>query len=240
MAYEVLGLGEQPFSVENPGHVLGLVDNLMRIRMAQDAQNRELNERSRLLQELQRYNLVPPRGAPQTFEDVGRNYRGAVSQGEGQYPIEQFAEPERKPQVSNLRQLADVIQGLKGLPTEYAGQIVSRLTGIPDQSQAQQEAIIKLRAALLAPDKEAALEQKYAQSEATQRYRDEQLNLARDRQSEQRFRRLQILSGALGQALDPAIKQSLSQMYLAELLSLTGEGGAEGKATGINVKWTKK
>ena len=232
-------LGGQNFTSDNPVQVLGLLDNLMRVKMAQDEQNRALTERSRVLEELQRYNIVPPRTAPQSFEELGRDYQGAVSGGEGEFPTLRPM-PAAKPQVSNLRQLADVIQGLKGLPSEYAGQIVSRLTGIPDQSQAQQEAIIKLRAALSAPEKEAAREQKSAQAEATQRYRDEQLNLAKDKQSEQRFRRVQILSQALGQTLDPALKQRLSQMYLSELLSLSGEAGAEDKGTGINAKWTKK
>ena len=232
-------LGGQNFTSDNPVQVLGLLDNLMRVKMAQDEQNRALTERSRVLEELQRYNIVPPRTAPQSFEELGRDYQGAVSGGEGEFPTLRPM-PAAKPQVSNLRQLADVIQGLKGLPSEYAGQIVSRLTGIPDQSQAQQEAIIKLRAALAAPEKEAAREQKTAQAEATERYRSEQLEIAKERITENRYKKLDIIGDRLDKTLDPVMKQYLSKLFFAELLSLSGEAGAEDKGTGINVKWTKK
>ena len=156
MAYDIT-LGGQTFAMDNPALVLGLLDNIAKVQKGQQDTKKQEEQHQKLLDTLAKYDISPPT-TNKSFEDVARNYRGAVSQGEGQYPEEVFEKP--RPQVRNLKQLTEIIQGLKGLPQEYAGSIISRLTGIADQSQQQLEAITKLRAALSQPSKEATLQQK--------------------------------------------------------------------------------
>src|SRR5574341_2392321 len=115
MPYDILGLGDRPFTVENPNAVLGLFDNLLRPRQAEEKINRELRERSRLLQSLQQFQLGGEEPAPSTFEDFATRYRGARSRGEGEYPEILLESAQDKHQFRNLRQLVDVDQRIKGL-----------------------------------------------------------------------------------------------------------------------------
>ena len=219
MAYDIT-LGGQQFSLDNPQVVLSLLDNLAKIQSAKADEKKKEEQHQKILDTLQKYDISPEKGK-QTFEDVARDYRGAVSQGEGQYPKEQFAQP--KAQVTNLRQLVDVIQGLKGLPQEYAGALISRLTGIPDQSQQQMEQMLKLRSALAAPEKEAALQQKKESAASLEDYRKQQLELQGQKLKEQKFNRVRVLSQALNTTINPDLKQQLGKMYLKEIMDLLGE-----------------
>lgn len=234
MAYDVT-LGGQNITVDNPNQIMGLLDNFLKIQMAQQLQQKQEGEKQSLLQTLQGYNLSPAEeGPPRTGEEVMSRYSGAVSKGEGQYPEEQFTAPTRKPQVTNLRQLVDVIQGLKGLPPEYASAIVGRLTGIADPSEAQNEQLLRLRESIRQPQQEEVLRLREEKQKATEKAGEEKLT----QQRELTLKRLKAT------ALSNIIKNSPS---LAERKSATEElmkllvgeesvgGGSQIKAT-----WTTK
>lgn len=200
-----------------------LISLIASLRQKQQARE----QHNQLINELSAYNLNEPAARPLTGEDVMRNYRGAVSQGEGAYPIEQFATPTTRPQVSNLGQLARVIQGIKGLPAEYSSALIGRLTGIEDPSLAQARELIKLRAAEAAPVKEASLKQKEAELERKKQL-DEVVGNIKQQQLEMRQQQISgLLVGGLGKLLEnsqlPADqRQALTQMMLKFYLDQLG------------------
>ena len=225
MAYDVT-LGGQNFTLDNPQVVLGLLDNLAKIQSAKADEKKKTEQHQKILDTLEKYNISDKdEGPAKSFEELGRRYRGTTGERDADgHPIPKF-ESERKPQVTNLRQLVDVIQGLKGLPQEYAGALISRLTGIPDQSEKQMEGMLKLRAALSAPEKEAAIEQKKSAQASLEDFRKQQLGLQADKLKEQKFGRIRVLSQALNTTLDPNLKQQLGKMYLKEMMDLLGSEG---------------
>ena len=137
-------------------------------------------EKQRLLQTLAKYDINPGDNKPQSFEELGSRYQGTTGEyDQGGYPVPKFSGG-GKPQVSNLRQLVDVIQALKGLPQEYAGSIISKLTGLPDPSQTQAESLLKLRDQQLQPQREALALQKQQHETSLAQYREQQINLQKE------------------------------------------------------------
>jgi len=237
MAYDVT-LGDQQFPVDNPNVLFGLIDNLAKMQQNQQVKLKQDADRNKLLESLASYDINPMGGGQaSSFEELGSRYQGTTGEyDEGGHPIPKFSGG-GKPQVRNLKQLVEVIQGLKGLPQEYSGAIISRLTGIADPSQAQTEAVTKLRASLLEKDKTANLEQKKAQATATDEYRKQQIDLRKEALNNQRIQRINVLSNALEKTTHPLLKQKLAEMYMNEL---TAMASGEGAAPTLNIKWSKK
>lgn len=234
-------LGGQNLTLDNPNAVLGLLGTILQSRARQQTGNKEEQERQRLQESLAGFQIPGVEDTtPKSFEEVANRYRGARSRGEGQDPELLFSQPSPKPQVTNLRQLVDIIQGIKGLPSEFAGQLVSRLTGIPDQSQQQAEGLLKLRLAAQAQERGEALEEKRAGRKSMEESRQEQLGLQKEKVEGQKFQRLANLSAALERAPlnAPDLRKKLSELYLRELMTLEGEGETP-SLPGIKVKFTR-
>lgn len=231
-------LGGQQIAVDDPSKIMGMLDNLLKIQMASKLREKQEEEKQSLLQTLQGYNLSPAEeGPPKSFEEAGQRYRGAVSGGEGKSPELQFSKGEGKPQVTNLRQLVDVIQGLKGLPPEYASAIVGRLTGIADPSEVQNEKLLRLRASLSDPYKEEALRLKEEKQKATEKAGEEKIT----QQREMMLKRLKAtaLSNIIKSSINPKERQSATE-ELMKLLVGEESSVAGGGTPNFTVKWKVK
>ncbi len=228
-------LGGQTLKVDNP---ISLLQMLLSNKQKKDEITKKQTDKDKLLKILEGYNLGEKEGPPKAFEELGRRYQGTTGEyDEGGYPVAKFTGKEAKPQVGNLRQLVDVIQGLKGLPQEYAGSIVSRLTGIPDASKEQTEALVRLRAQIAAPQQQQALEQKQLQQQQLKEYRDAMLTAKEGGGEKQQ--KINILKAVLGGSTDMKQKQVAAKMLMEMLMS---EGGGEGGVTkpSFTATWSKK
>lgn len=238
-------LGGQKFSVDNPNQIMGLLDNFMKLQMAQQLQGKQEAEKQSLLQTLQGYDLSPAgeAGPAKNFEELGSRYKGTSGErDESGNPIPIFEAPKSKPQVTNLRQLVDVIQGMKGLPPEYAGAIVSRLTGIPDQSQVQAENLTKLRATLQAPYHAETTRLK--EEAATQKQKISEAALSQQKELTIKRLRATALNNIIKNSVNPKEKQSATDELMKLLLGGDTPGdnttGAPAATPNFSVKWTTK
>lgn len=150
------------------------------------------------------------------------------------------------PQVTNLRQLAEVSQVLtkSGLPPELRDMLFSRLTGIPfrsDRQVALESALSQIRQKhqLEAPMEEAEFGRRLEEqaerqaSRGEQRdYREEIIAMRREAMQNQQVTQLKELHEISQKSLDPNIKAAVSQIVLRALGRLGGGvGGAPLSAT---------